>query len=358
MAEVKLENISKFFDNNVTALEGFSLEVKDGEFVTILGPSGSGKSTLLRIIAGLERQDKGEVFINGANVNGFSPQNRDVAFVFQSYALYPHMDSFENIAVGLRLKGYSESEIKNRVKEVAELLEISELLRRRPKALSGGQRRRVALARAIAKRPKVFLLDEPLSNLDAALRERMRTELKLLFKKIQGTVIYVTHDQAEAMSLSDRVALIDKGRLKQEGAPDELYYRPKNLFIASFLGSPRINTIEFNILGERNLICGKVCLKIPQNYLPRLKDKDRVILGVRPEDIKVYLEPKPDTFLTQLTVTEKMGKYVILNLNWQDKVLKALVERDLIDKIKIDSVWIEFAMERLYLFDIDTQELL
>lgn len=359
MADIKLENITKLFDNNVTALEDFSLKVKDGEFVTILGPSGSGKSTALRIIAGLEKQDKGDVFINGCNVSRFFPQERDVAFVFQSYALYPNMDTFENIAVGLRLKGYSANEIKERVREVAELLEISDLLKRRPKALSGGQRQRVALARAIAKRPKVFLLDEPLSNLDAVLREKMRTELKLLFKKIQGTVIYVTHDQAEGMSLSDRIALIDKGRLKQEGVPDELYYKPKNLFVASFLGSPRINTIEFGIMGERNLVCGKVCLKIPGDYWPKLKSKDKVILGVRPEDIKVYLEPKPDAFLAQLTVTEKMGKYVILNLNWQDQTLKAVVERGFANKINRDNLWIEFDKERLYLFNnIDTQELL
>jgi multiple sugar transport system ATP-binding protein len=312
MADVKLENITKFFDNNVTALEDFSLEVKDGEFVTILGPSGSGKSTALRIIAGLERQDNGDVFINGANVTRFSPQERDVAFVFQSYALYPHMDVYENIAVGLRFKGYSANEIKEQVKEAAELLEISELLKRRPKALSGGQRQRVALARAIAKRPKVFLLDEPLSNLDAVLREKTRTELKILFRKIQGTVIYVTHDQVEAMSLSDRIALIDKGRLKQDGMPDELYYKPKNLSVASFLGSPRINTIEFGIIGERNLVIGEVCLKIPSDYGSKLNNKDKVILGIRPEDIRVYSESKESAFLAHCVVIERIGKDTIL----------------------------------------------
>lgn len=356
MADVRLENIGKLFDSKVTALDGFSLNVKDGEFVTILGPSGSGKSTLLRIIAGLERQDKGDVFINGDNVNRLSPQERDVAFVFQSYALYPHMDAFENIAVGLRLKCHSGSEIKNRVKEVAELLEISELLKRRPKALSGGQRQRVALARAIAKRPKVFLLDEPLSNLDAVLREKMRTELKLLFKKIHGTVIYVTHDQAEAMSLSDKIALIDKGALKQEGAPEELYCKPKNLFVASFLGSPRINTIEFDILRGNNLVCGKACLKVPQDYLPRLNDKDKVILGIRPEDIRVYSDIKEGAFLSQCVVIERVGKDTILTLNWQSKILKAIAERDF--PHKIDKVWFEINMDRLYFFDRETQELL
>lgn len=358
MADVKLENITKFFDSNLIALEDFNLEVKDGEFVTILGPSGSGKSTTLRIIAGLERQDKGEIFIDGCNVSRFFPQERDVAFVFQSYALYPHMDTFENIAVGLRLKGHSAGEIKRRVCEVAELLEISELLKRRPRALSGGQRQRVALARAIAKRPKVFLLDEPLSNLDAVLREKMRTELKLLFKKIQGTVIYVTHDQSEGMSLSDRIALIDKGRLRQEGAPDELYYRPKNLFVASFLGSPRINTMEFSIMDERNLVYAEVCLKLSLDYRPKINNRDKVILGVRPEDIRVYLEPKENAFLAHGVVIERIGKDTILSLNWQNQILKAFVERDFKLQNKREKVWFEINMDKLYLFDKDTQELL
>lgn len=356
MADVRLENIGKFFDANVTALESFSLNVKDGEFVAILGPSGSGKSTLLRIIAGLERQDKGDVFINGDNVSRLSPQERDVAFVFQGYALYPHMDVFENIAVGLRLKGHSGGEIKNRVKEVAELLEIRELLKRRPKALSGGQRQRVALARAIAKRPKIFLLDEPLSNLDAVLREKMRIELKLLFKKIQGTVIYVTHDQVEAMSLSDSIALIDKGKIKQTGVPDDLYYRPKDLFVASFLGSPRINTIEVDVIGERNLVIGEACLKLPQNYLPRLNDKDKVILGIRPEDIGVYSDLKEGAFLAQCVVIERIGKDAILTLNWQNQILKSIAERDF--SCKKDRIWFEINMDRLYFFDRKTQELL
>ncbi len=353
-----MEGITKIFEKNILGLKDFNLEAKDGEFVTILGPSGSGKSTVLRIIGGLERQDKGDVFINGYNVNELPPQKRDVAFVFQSYALYPHMDIYENIAVGLRIKGYSENEVRKRVKEVSELLEIADLLKRRPKALSGGQRQRVALARAIAKRPKVFLLDEPLSNLDAILRERMRTELKLLFKKIQGTVIYVTHDQAEAMSLSDRIALIDKGRLKQEGLPDELYYKPKNLFVASFLGSPRINTIEFGIIGEKNLIIGEVCLEVPQDNWVGLKNKDKVVLGVRPEDIKVYLEPKQNTFLAHCVVIERIGKDTILSLSWQNQILKAIAEKDFRLQHKSDKIWFEINMDKLYLFNKDTQELL
>lgn len=351
MAEVRLENITKLFEGHIIGLKDFNLEVKDGEFAAILGPSGSGKSTALRIIAGLEHQDKGSIFIDGINVNKHPPQGRDVAFVFQSYALYPHMDVYENIAVGLRIKGCSKTEIQKRVQDVTDLLEIGKLLKRKPKALSGGQRQRVALARAIAKRPKVFLLDEPLSNLDALLRERMRAELKMLFNKLKATVIYVTHDQTEAMSLSDKIALINNGILKQAGSPDELYYQPKDLFVASFLGSPRINTLEADIIGENALICGKICLNLSSGLKSKLKNRKKVILGLRPEDIKVYLESKENTYLAQLILIERIGKYSILSLNWQGQILKAIIERDFIGQDKRDSIWFQFDMDKLYLFD-------
>lgn len=357
MAEIYLEGVTKIFDHSIVALDNFSLKVKDKEFVTILGPSGSGKSTVLRIISGLEKQDRGDVFIERRLVNNLSPQERDVAFVFQSYALYPHMDVEENIAVGLRLKGYPSGEIKKRVSEVAKVLEITDLLKRRPKTLSGGQRQRVALARAIAKRPKVFLLDEPLSNLDATLREKMRAELKLLFKRIGGTVIYVTHDQAEAMSLADRIALIEKGKLMGVETGDELYFHPKNIFVASFLGSPRINIFEVEIL-DKNFIYGSFCWQIPETWHSKLKNFSKLIIGIRPEDINVYLEAKSDAFPVQLIMTEKMGKYTILNLNWQGKILKALVESKLTHKINSDRIWIKFNEERLYPFDTNTEELI
>jgi len=256
--------------------------------------------------------------------------------------------------VGLRIKGCCKAEIQKRVQEVTGLLEIGKLLKRKPKALSGGQRQRVALARAIAKRPKVFLLDEPLSNLDASLRERMRTELKMLFNKLKATVIYVTHDQTEAMSLSDKIALINNGMLKQVGLPDELYYQPKDLFVASFLGSPPINTLEADIIGENALMCGKICLNISSDYRLKLKNKNKVILGLRPEDIKVYLEPKENTYLAQLILIERIGKYTILSLNWQGQILKAITERDFIGQHKRDSIWFQFDMNKLYLFDKET----
>lgn len=354
MAEVKLANITKVFDRQVMGLKDLTLQIKDGEFFTILGPSGSGKSTILRVIAGLERQDKGDVFIDGVNVNESLPQQRNIAFVFQSYALYPHMNVYENIAVGLRIKGYSQKDIRSRIDEVAKLLEIPELLKRKPKALSGGQRQRVALARAIAKRPKVFLLDEPLSNLDASLREKMRTELKTLFKKLKATVIYVTHDQQEAMGLSDRIAIIDKGQLKQIGLSDELYSHPKNLFVASFLGSPKINTFEV-MVEDGSFVLGSVRLRLPQEYGVRIKNLNRIFLGIRAEDVRVYPDKKPNTFAVSVIMIEKMGKYSILTLDLQGQTFKSIIDNEFTCKLD-NNVWVEFNERRLYLFNTDTQE--
>ncbi len=351
MADLKLENVTKIFDKHAIGLKDFSIEVKNGEFFTVLGPSGSGKSTVLRIIAGLEKQNGGNILIDGINVNESPPQQRNVSFVFQNYALYPHMNVYENIAVGLRIKHYSTEEIHSRIKDVAKLLEISELLKRKPKALSGGQRQRVALARAIAKRPNIFLLDEPLSNLDALLRERMRTELKLLFKQLKTTVIYVTHDQQEAISLSDRIALIDKGTIKQIGSYEKLYYEPNSLFVASFLGSPHINTFEVAI-EERAFVFGASKWEISSDYLPRIKGRKKVMIGIRPEDVRVYLEPDTNRFPVEFLEVEKMGKYVVLNLKWRNEILKAVVEKKLLEGIrKEDSLWINFDEKTLQLFD-------
>lgn len=358
MAEIRLENITKLFDARIVGVRDFSLLVRDGEFVTILGPSGSGKSTVLRIIAGLEEQDKGDIFIDGTNINERSPQERDIAFVFQNYALYPHMDVYENIAVGLKIRGYSRGEIQKRIGEVTELLEIGKLLKRRPKALSGGQRQRVALARAIAKRPKVFLLDEPLSNLDALLREKMRAELKMLFNQLKASVIYVTHDQTEAMSLSDRIALINDGMLRQAGPPDELYYQPKDLFVASFLGSPRINALEADITGENTLTCGGICLNVSDSYRPKLKNKNKVIIGLRPEDIIIHIEPNKDACHARIILIEKIGKFAVLSLDWQGQVLKTVTDKDLISRHKGENIWFQFNMSKSYLFNKETQELL
>lgn len=356
MATVLLKGITKVFDHGVVALEDLNLEVREGEFVTILGPSGSGKSTALRIIAGLEMHDTGEVSFDGCIVNKVSPQEREVAFVFQSYALYPHMNVFENIAIGLRLKGMAKELIEQRVGEVSDLLEIAHLLNRKPKALSGGQRQRVALARAIAKRPRVFLLDEPLSNLDAVLRERMRVELKTLFGKLRATVIYVTHDQLEAMSLSDKIAVIDNGRMRQLGTPEELYEKPTDLFVARFIGSPRINVFRVRIDGK-HFVYGSEKWHIPHQYSGIFQDREEVIVGVRPEDIYIHKERKEPGFPVRLLMSEKLGNVLVFNVQWQDMILRVSSTRKEDDAIGND-LRIEFDRDKLLFFDPVTQKLL
>ena len=244
MATVRLEHVSRLFSRGRPALSDVSFEVGDHEVVTVVGPSGCGKSTLLRIIAGLDAATSGSVFIDGKPMEGVAPSDRDVAMVFQSYALYPHMTCRENLALSLRLKGMAKPEIERRIRSTAELLEIGELLDKRPRELSGGQRQRVAVGRALIRDPRVFLFDEPLSNLDAQLRERVRHELKDLFTRLRATVIYVTHDQTEAMSLADRVVVLDRGEIQQIGTPTELYRQPANRFVASFIGSPSMNLFK------------------------------------------------------------------------------------------------------------------
>jgi multiple sugar transport system ATP-binding protein len=244
MAAIQLENVSKQFSDNVVALHKLSIEVRDREILTVVGPSGCGKSTLLRLIAGLDSPTSGRIFIDGVSVEKVPPRDRNIAMVFQSYALYPHMTAYENLALNLRFKKLGSSEIDRRVQETAAMLEIGDLLGKRPRELSGGQRQRIAVGRALIRKPQAFLLDEPLSNLDALLREHVRHELRDLFRKVQATVVYVTHDQSEAMSLADRIAVLDHGRLQQLGPPEEVYARPANRFVASFIGSPSMNLFK------------------------------------------------------------------------------------------------------------------
>src|SRR6201994_140370 len=242
MAEVALRNVVKRYDE-VEAVRSISLDIPDNEFVVLVGPSGCGKSTTLRMIAGLEEVTAGDIYIGGEIVNDRPPKDRDIAMVFQNYALYPHMTAYENMAFGLKLRKFSKAEIRQRVENAARILDITELLERRPKALSGGQRQRVAMGRAIVRNPKVFLFDEPLSNLDAKLRVQMRTEIKRVHQKVKTTTVYVTHDQVEAMTLADRVVVMHNGKIEQIGAPNELYHHPKTRFVAGFIGSPAMNFI-------------------------------------------------------------------------------------------------------------------
>lgn len=257
MSNVILKNVTKTYDNNKTVINNVSLEIKDKEFIVLVGASGCGKSTLLRMIAGLEDISDGEIFIGDNKVNNVAPKDRDIAFVFQSYALYPHMTVRENIAFGLKMRKVPKAEIDKKVQEAAEILNLEEYLDRKPKQLSGGQRQRVALGRAIVRNPKVFLMDEPLSNLDAKLRVQMRSEIKKLHEKLQTTFIYVTHDQTEALTMGDRIVVLNNGVIQQVDSPEEIYNNPKNTFVAGFVGSPQMNFIEGKDLGlDENILYG------------------------------------------------------------------------------------------------------
>ena len=289
MADVVLKKVEKQFDKN-TVVRDVNLQIKDREFVVLVGPSGCGKSTTLRMIAGLEEVTSGEIHIDGKRVNDVPPKDRDIAMVFQNYALYPHMTVYENMAFGLKLRKYPRSEIEARVNETAGILGIGHLLARKPKALSGGERQRVAVGRAIVRKPKVFLFDEPLSNLDAKLRVQMRTEISKLHNRLEATIVYVTHDQVEAMTMGDRIAVMKDGEVQQVAAPLELYEKPVNRFVAGFIGSPGMNFLEGRVVyhnGHAEFDEGSLRLPIPDGMRDALapwRDKE-VTFGIRPEDI-------------------------------------------------------------------------
>ncbi|QQN61501.1 sn-glycerol-3-phosphate ABC transporter ATP-binding protein UgpC [Bradyrhizobium diazoefficiens] len=316
MADVALRKVVKRYDD-VEAVRGIDLDIADHEFIVLVGPSGCGKSTTLRMIAGLEDISDGDIMIGGDVVNDVPPKDRDIAMVFQNYALYPHMTVAENMSFGLRLKHYPKAEIKARVTEAARLLDITDLIDRKPKQLSGGQRQRVAMGRAIVRNPKVFLFDEPLSNLDAKLRVQMRIEIKKVHQKVRTTTVYVTHDQVEAMTLADRVVVMNKGRIEQIGTPNELYHKPATRFVAGFIGSPAMNFIPCRLEdagGKLQIrLTDRIAFAVPParaaryNALPRT---DRLLLGIRPEHLTeshAHLEPGKETFDTVLDVTEPMG---------------------------------------------------
>jgi multiple sugar transport system ATP-binding protein len=315
MAQVALRNIVKMFDKT-PAVQGIDLDIADREFIVLVGPSGCGKSTTLRMIAGLEEATSGEIFIGDQLVNDVPPKDRDIAMVFQNYALYPHMTVFENMSFGLRLKKFPKQEIKQRVDAAAHILDITPLLDRRPKQLSGGQRQRVAMGRAIVRNPKVFLFDEPLSNLDAKLRVQMRTEIKKVHQKVTTTTIYVTHDQVEAMTLADRVVVMNAGRIEQIGPPNEVYHNPKTRFVAGFIGSPAMNFLPARVVnGGSNLnirLSETLSLPVPAERTARYKpyvDKE-VVFGLRPEDLiesRGELPPGSAAFDVELDVVEPMG---------------------------------------------------
>jgi len=316
MADVTLRKVVKRYDE-VEAVRGIDLDIADHEFVVLVGPSGCGKSTTLRMIAGLEDISDGDIMIGGDVVNDVPPKDRDIAMVFQNYALYPHMTVAENMSFGLRLKRYPKAEIKSRVDEAARMLDIVELVDRKPKQLSGGQRQRVAMGRAIVRNPKVFLFDEPLSNLDAKLRVQMRIEIKKVHQKVRTTTVYVTHDQVEAMTLADRVVVMNHGRIEQIGTPNELYHKPATKFVASFIGSPAMNFIPCrleDIAGKLHVrLTDRIAFPLPPARAARyhaLPRTDKFLLGLRPEHLTeahAHLGPGVETFDTVLDVTEPMG---------------------------------------------------
>ena len=334
MADVALRNVVKRFDD-VDAVRNISLTIPDNEFVVLVGPSGCGKSTTLRMIAGLEEATAGDILIGGEVVNDVPPKDRDIAMVFQNYALYPHMTVFENMSFGLKLRRVAKAEIRARVEQAAKILDITDLLGRRPKQLSGGQRQRVAMGRAIVRNPKVFLFDEPLSNLDAKLRVQMRTEIKRVHQKVKTTTIYVTHDQVEAMTLADRVVVMNGGRIEQIGRPQDLYHRPKSRFVAGFIGSPAMNflpaRLQSNGDGLLLRLAPELAFPVPPTHTARYRPsvgKD-LILGLRPEHIT---EPRGEgreprcEFAMTLDVIEPMGMETMVFFTVNETEVCARVE--------------------------------
>jgi multiple sugar transport system ATP-binding protein len=367
MAQVSLRNITKTFKTNkgeVTSVRNISLGVEGKEFLVLLGPSGCGKSTTLRMIAGLETPTSGEIFIGDRLVNNVPAKDRDIAMVFQNYALYPHMNVYDNMAFALKLRGYAKSDIEKRVKEAAQILGISKFLERKPKEISGGERQRVAVGRAIVRKPLVFLFDEPLSNLDAKKRAEMRTEIHKLHLKIQTTMIYVTHDQTEAMTLGDRIAVMRDGRIEQLDTPLQVYDYPTNKFVAGFIGSPPMNFLNGKIIKKNGSLYfdeGNFKIKILETQsktIDKYIDKN-IILGVRPEDIydklfAAYSTPE-NTINVMCDVLETMGAENFLYLSTSQQTFIAVV--DAANKPNIGSmVEVVFDMKKIHFFDPSTEE--
>ncbi|WP_416841751.1 ABC transporter ATP-binding protein [Haloferax sp. DFSO52] len=318
MSRILFDDVTKIYNGKTVAVEDFNLEIEDGEFLTLVGPSGSGKSTLLRMVAGLEEITSGEINIGGTIVNRLPPRDRDIAMVFQNYALYPHLKVRENMAFGLkRSTDLPKEEIYERVREAAEMMGIEELLDDKPKHLSGGQRQRVATGRAIVRNPAVFLFDEPLSNLDAKLRKHMRTELQRLQHELETTAIYVTHDQEEAMTMSDRIAILDGGELQQVGTPREVYNEPQNAFVAQFIGSPSMNMFvsELEQTANGSKFVGDIDVKVSEqraNVITEQSSETQFLLGIRPEHITVHTEPTEESVPAQVDIIEPLGSNDLL----------------------------------------------
>ena len=366
MAGLLLKNIKKEYEKGFKIVKDFNLEIKDREFIVFVGPSGCGKSTTLRMIAGLEEITEGELYIDNKLMNNVAPKDRDIAMVFQNYALYPHMTVYENMAFALKLRKTSKEEIDAKVLEAAKILNIEELLERKPKALSGGQRQRVAMGRAIVRNPKVFLMDEPLSNLDAKLRVQMRAEIAKLYKNLETTFIYVTHDQTEAMTLGTRIVVMKDGVIQQIASPKEIYEKPTNLFVASFIGSPQINTFNCKTYEKDKRVFLKILdkeLELPIDKAKIIKDKNyqnkEVIVGIRAENINCKEDDiKKHTgivFESKVDISENLGAETYLYLNIEEKTMIVKTSTD--DYISSrDTIRYTIDLNKIHIFDKDTEE--
>ena len=368
MATLKLKDVKKIYEGGVEAVHAFNLDVADKEFIVLVGPSGCGKSTTLRMIAGLEEISEGEFYIDDVLMNNVEPKDRDIAMVFQSYALYPHMTVYENMAFALKLRKLPKDEIDKRVREAAEILDITEYLDRKPKALSGGQRQRVAIGRAIVREPKVFLMDEPLSNLDAKLRNQMRAEIIKLRQRIDTTFIYVTHDQTEAMTLGDRIVIMRDGWIMQIGTPQEVFDHPANIFVASFIGMPQMNFFDGELIRDGSayaLAVNGAKIALSARMQKALAEKDtpagNVIVGCRPEHL-ILKAPGPDTMQASVDVSEMMGSEIHLHLSCFGKDVVVRVPPTELDASQRGGlaygteVSLTFPEDLIHLFNPETEE--
>ena len=362
MSSISLKNIYKIYPNGFNAVKDFNLDIEDQEFIIFVGPSGCGKSTTLRMIAGLEEISDGELIIDGKVMNDVEPKDRDIAMVFQNYALYPHMTVYDNMAFGLKLRKVPKAEIDQKVREAAKILDLESLLDRKPKALSGGQRQRVAMGRAIVRNPKVFLMDEPLSNLDAKLRVQMRTEISKLHDRLQATIIYVTHDQTEAMTLGTRIVVMKDGVVQQIDTPEKLYAEPCNLFVAGFIGSPQMNFLDADVTVNGDDVTVKVgdsVLPVPASKAKALKEYNgkTVILGIRPEnlsDSQIAIETAAAKIDAKINVYELLGAEVYLYFDYAGSQVTARVDPRTTARMG-DTVTFALDMEKAHFFDKETE---
>ena len=354
--DIKIKNVAKRYEGNIDyTLEDINLDIKSGEFVALLGPSGCGKTTLLRMVAGLNSITKGELIFGNTKVNDIEPKDRDLAMVFQSYALYPHLTVYKNMAYSLQIKGVRKEQIDKRVKSVAKILEIDHLLFNKPSEISGGQRQRVALGRAVVRKPSIFLMDEPLSNLDAKLREAMRVELVKIHKLVGSTTLYVTHDQIEAMTMADRIVLFNDKKIQQVGSPTEMYNKPANLFVANFIGSPSMNFIDVEIKNKKAkiVLTGKE-IKLSKKIIEKANGK-KVVIGIRPENMKITTKTK-SKLEAAVIVSELLGKETsIVSEYVPKKTISIVIPKQI--KINIgEKIYLDFDDKHLHVFDAKTTQ--